>query len=71
MIRACPTCGVIYAPRTAPTSCPECDGALTTMPIDDALDLACARQDRLRTTARALRRPRIGLAACGDQQART
>jgi hypothetical protein len=45
---------MIHAPRNAPSRCHECDGELTTMSIDDALDLARARQDRLRALASTL-----------------
>jgi hypothetical protein len=59
MIYGCVGCGCIYAPRHAPARCTECDGTLTTMTIDAALDLARERQDRLRAKASAilLRRP--------------
>jgi hypothetical protein len=54
MIKGCHSCGMIHAPRNAPSRCHECDGELTTMSIDDALDLARARQDRLRARRSAV-----------------
>jgi len=52
MIRACPTCGVIYAPRNAPPACPDCGGQLVSVTIPMGLTLARERQDRLRAARR-------------------
>lgn len=58
MIRCCTPCGRIWAPRVAPSRCPECDLALTSASVRKALALGQARQDRLRASARAARGPR-------------
>jgi hypothetical protein len=55
MIYGCRSCGRIYAPRNAPSRCTDCDGGLESMTIDDALDLARERQDRLRAWSASLR----------------
>jgi hypothetical protein len=60
VIYGCHGCGRIFAPRNAPSRCMECDGALESMTIDAALDLARARQQRLRSRSALRAQPPAG-----------
>jgi hypothetical protein len=53
----CRTCGLIFAPRNAPSACPGCAWGLAAMTLDEALDIARARQVRLRTSMPGASRP--------------